>query len=86
MEADDVTHHRTNVNLRVRFHDFNLVFKAGWTVTIDLKLLVMSVSYSAVLAHINDFGEKLDTGSLRVYHWESMNGNKDLVAFTVNTN
>lgn len=47
------------MNLRVGFHDFDLVLKVNWAVTLHLKLLGVGLADEAASAHVDKLGEEL---------------------------
>lgn len=83
--ANDIIHHRRYVNLWMGLGDFNSVFKACRTVTFDLELFCVGVADSAILSHIDDLGEELCSWSLGVNNGESVHGDQDLVALTMDS-
>ena len=69
------------MNLRVGFHDVDLVLKVNWAVTLHLKLLGVGLADEAASAHVDKFGEELVHA--RVDHREGMDGDQDLVSLAV---
>ena len=69
------------MNLRVGFHDVDLVLKVNWAVTLHLKLLGVGLADEAAAAHVDKFGEELVHA--RVDHREGMDGDQDLVSLAV---
>ena len=68
-------------NVWMGLHYFYCVFKVHWTVTLDLKLLVVASSKDASFAHINGTWEQLSL--FGVYYREGVDWNQQFVAFTV---
>lgn len=81
MHAKDVAHQGEDQDLRVRLEDFNRVLKGDWAVTFDLKLLLISLTDDAALAHIDHARKQLFL--LTVDHWKRMNWNKELITLAV---
>ena len=81
LQSEDVTLLGRDDNVWMGLHYFYCVFKVHWTVTLDLKLLVVTSSKDASFAHINCTWEQLSL--FGVYYRESVDWNQQFVAFTV---